>query len=115
MCICVLFLIVVLLPPGKNPFSVQLNNNKHLKVTTGCLLVTKPGDRRQNGLFDVTPCSLVHKFTDVSEESSACIFRVEKQMKQEASTFAAYGCFLVPMVDKFPPDYTASYPLRRRS
>jgi type IV secretory pathway component VirB8 len=29
MCICVLCLIVVPLPPGKNPFVVQINNNNN--------------------------------------------------------------------------------------
>jgi hypothetical protein len=35
MCICVLYLIVVSLPPGKNSFAVQINNNNSNLLTVG--------------------------------------------------------------------------------
>jgi hypothetical protein len=37
--ICVLCLIVVPLPPGKNPFAVEINNNKKINGST----YRKPG------------------------------------------------------------------------
>jgi hypothetical protein len=53
MCVCVLCLIVVPLPPGKNTFAVQLNNNNK-KVTYAS---------RGGGLVYVhsSPASLIRK------------------------------------------------------
>jgi hypothetical protein len=34
---------------------------------------------------------------------------------KDQAAVAADGCYLLPIVDKFPPQYTVSYPIRQQS